>query len=76
MSTIKLKFIKDHCGYWNKIYKTGDVIDYTPWDHEFQGISESDRVKKGIFVHCYGNGDFDVFNADMVEPYEYTTGPG
>lgn len=38
----------------------GDLIDYYPWDFKWQGMTEPERVEKGIYVICYGHGEFEV----------------
>jgi hypothetical protein len=63
---IKLRALKDI----NMIYETtkrGEIIDYIPWNRSWQGMSEQERVQKGIFVMCYGHGEFDVLTKDDVE---------
>jgi hypothetical protein len=69
MPKIKLKFKRDHVSCFNDVYKKGQVIDYRPWSFEWGGMTESERVTKDIFVHCYGMGEFDVFYEDDVTPY-------
>lgn len=39
----------------------GDEVIYTPWNFEWQGMTEQERVEKGIFVNCYGHGEFEVY---------------
>jgi hypothetical protein len=63
---MKLKFIKQHIGYYNKVYKVGDTIKYYPWPFRWQDMDEPERVLKGIFVHCYRMGEFDCFTKDSV----------
>ena len=65
---MKLKFKRFHRGCYNDEYEKGKIIEYHPWDFEWQGMTEPERVKKGIFVHCYGMGEFDAFKKEDVEP--------
>ena len=58
---INLRFIKDTIGSYNDLFEEGTIIPYDKWDYEWQNMTEPERVKKGIFVHCQGMGDFDVF---------------
>ncbi len=64
-----LKFIKEKNGIYNKVYAIGETITYCPWDYEWQGMSEKERVSKGIFIHCHGMGEFERFdeNQDVVK---------
>ena len=52
---MKLKLLKNNT-YGNK----GDIIMYEPWDYDWQGMSEKERVAFGIFVFCLGHGSFEV----------------
>lgn len=61
MSIIRLKMIVDRTGLYNRQFKAGDVVDYGSWDFEWQGMTEAERVEQGIFVHCHGQGEFEVF---------------
>ena len=63
---IELKFLRDHRGCYGNIFKFGTIHKYRPWLFEWQGMSEPERVKKGIFVECHGQGEFDVFTKDDV----------
>lgn len=65
---MKLKVMRDINGIITR--KAGDVIDYTPWPHEFQGLSEPERADEGLFVHCFGHGEFEVLTVDDVEKEE------
>lgn len=58
--TFLLQFIKDTdcCG---TLYKKDDVISYTPWFYIWQNQSESERRENGIYIHCYGHGEFAKF---------------
>ncbi len=67
---MKLEFIKNYKGCYNEFYEKGQVIDYHPWDFKWQGMTEKERVKKGVFVHCYGMGEFDKFGVEEVRPLE------
>ncbi len=40
--------------------RAGDMVTYHPWPHEWQGMSEPERVAKGIYINCYGQGEFEV----------------
>jgi len=42
-------------------YLKGEKKKYIPWDFEWRGMTEPERIKKGIFVFCMGMGDFEVF---------------
>jgi hypothetical protein len=55
---IKLKALKDIDGIVTR--KKGDVIEYYPWDSIWQSLDEPSRVAKGLFIHCYGMGEFEV----------------
>ena len=65
---MKLLFKKETRGIYYKHWDRGDVISYYPWDGVWQGMTEQERVEKGIFVHCQGQGEFDVFTLDNVIP--------
>lgn len=65
---MKLRFKRYHRGFGGDEYQEGEIIDYRPWKHEWQGMTEPERVEKGLFIHCYGMGEFDVFREDDVEP--------
>jgi hypothetical protein len=65
---MKLKFIKTVTGCYNEIYRKDDIIEYSPWNHYWQDMSEQERVSKGIYIHCHGQGEFDVFNSTEVTP--------
>lgn len=56
---MKLIAIKNIKGLDN--YSIGEEVKYIPWKHKWQGMTEPERVKKGIFVNCYGMGMFSVF---------------
>lgn len=58
---VKLKFTKQTEGIYGKVYEIGEIIDYHPWEFDWQGMNEKDRVGKGIYVHCYGHGEFEVY---------------
>jgi len=61
-----IKFIKDTKGIYNAFFQKGSAIKYLPWKFEWQGMTEPERVEKGIFVHCHGHGEFDVFTKEDV----------
>jgi len=63
-----IEFIKDTVGIYNVPFNKGTIKKYFPWDYEWQEMSESERVAKGIFVECHGHGEFDVFRSDVVRP--------
>ena len=63
---MKLRAIKNINGIINR--KHGDIFDYAPWLFDWQGMSEPERVRKGIYIHCFGHGEFEVLNeGDTVE---------
>lgn len=55
---IQLQTIKDISGIVCR--KRGDIFPYNPWNFQWQGIGEKDRVAQGLFIHCYGQGEFEV----------------
>ena len=55
---MKLVCIKDINGIISR--DKGEVVDYIPWFYSWQSMSEDVRVSKGIFVHCYGQGEFEA----------------
>lgn len=59
---MNLEFLKNVEGCFNEIHEKGSVIIYKPWDYKWQGMTEQERIPKGIFVHCHGMGEFDLFN--------------
>lgn len=67
---MKLRFKKDHVGYYDELFKKGQIREYKPWPRVWQRMTEQERVAKGIFVECYGMGDFNVFRPDDVEVVE------
>jgi hypothetical protein len=64
---MKLRFLKTVRGCYGVEYPPGQIIQYSPWNHEWQGMTEPVRVAKGIFVECHGMGEFDVFRVGDVE---------
>jgi hypothetical protein len=54
-----MKFIKNQRGLRNA--NIGDAYEYSPWPHVWQGMTEPERINKGIYVECYGHGEFVVF---------------
>jgi hypothetical protein len=56
-----LRFLRDVRGCYNVIFLKGTTKVYSPWLFEWQGMTEPERVQKGIFVECHGMGEFDVF---------------
>jgi hypothetical protein len=73
MEVKQLMFIKDTPKiYGLPPYKKFQIIDYKKWDYAWQGMSERTRVKKGIFVHCWGMGEFEIFRIGVdvaIVPY-------
>jgi len=67
---ITLTFIND-CPDWIVTRNKGDKVEYVPWDYEWQGLSGSERVKRGLYIHCYGMGEFEV----LREGIEVTSKP-
>jgi hypothetical protein len=65
-NTCRLMLKRDVRGCYGRLFESGSIIDYCPWAHEWQGKPESQRVREGIFVFCYGQGEFDVFHPDDV----------
>ena len=57
----QLRFTKDVIGIYNEFHPKGSVIEYHPWMFAWQGMTEAERVGKGIFVECSGMGEFDVY---------------
>mgnify|MGYP003646230609 FL=1 len=53
-----IKMIRDKQGIVNR--RNGELLFYKPWDYEWQGMTERQRVDKGIYVNCFGHGDFEV----------------
>lgn len=41
----------------------GDEIEYSPWKHKFRGMEEPERVTNGIYVHCFGHGEFEILKS-------------
>ena len=60
---IKLRFKRDIGSN-----KKGDEKTYYPWKCNWQGMSEPERVDKGIFVECFGQGEFSVYRPKDVTP--------
>ena len=60
---IKLRFKRDIGSH-----KKGDEKTYYPWGFNWQGMSEPERVDKGIFVECFGQGEFSVYRRQDVTP--------
>jgi len=65
---ITLIFKRDVQGIYGMKYQKGEEKKYHPWCCEWQGMSEPERVDKGIFVECFGQGEFNVFNRADVTP--------
>jgi hypothetical protein len=63
---MKLRFNQDKTGIYGVQYKKGDELAYTPYQNTWQGMTEPERVEKGIFVICYGHGEFNVFKDGAV----------
>lgn len=55
---VKLRAIIDIDGFINR--KAGDEFYYSPWNFEWQGMSENERLQKGLFIHCFGHGEFEA----------------
>jgi len=64
---MNIKFKKRVIGCYNIVYEKDSVIDYKRWDNNWRGMSEQERVEKGVFAVCYGHGEFDVFDSSQVE---------
>lgn len=62
---MKLRFVKDTTGIYNHSFKKGEIIEYKPWNFIWKNMTEEERVKKGIFVFCYGQGEFNVFETEI-----------
>jgi hypothetical protein len=43
----------------------GELVFYKPWDYEWQGMTEKQRVDKGIFVNCFGHGKLEVLQVGI-----------
>jgi hypothetical protein len=73
MKVKQLMFIKDTPKiYGLPAYKKFEIIKYKKWDYDWQGMSEKTRVKNGIFVRCWGMGEFEVFRLGVdvaIVPY-------
>ena len=56
--------------------KKGKILEYQPWDYEWQNMNEEERVSKGIFVFCHGHGDFMVYKkgVDVMQEQEQIAG--
>ena len=65
---MNIEFIKDTVGIYNVKFSKGTIKKYFPYHSEWQGMTEPERVYKGIFVECHGHGEFDVFRSDVVRP--------
>jgi hypothetical protein len=55
---MKLVMIKNKKGIVDRYM--GDVVEYEPWPHKWQGMGEGERLKNGIFIKCFGHGEFEV----------------
>lgn len=66
---VKLTFLKDIDGVVTR--KTGDTIVYEPYNKKFQSKTESERVDAGMFVHCYGHGEFEVLKEGVNVSVSY-----
>ena len=58
MSKIELRLLRDTQGIISR--KRDDVITYSPWDFKWQGMSETERTRRGIYVTCFGQGEFEI----------------
>ena len=63
-----LQFIRYIGSIYGSVYRIGETIEYKPWPYDWQGMPEPDRVAAGIFVHCHGMGEFEVFTKMDVRP--------
>jgi hypothetical protein len=57
---MKLRFIKD-CRVVSGVHEEGKTVSYSPWDGLWQMMTEPERLQRGIFVHYFGPGDYEVF---------------
>lgn len=57
---MQLEFIKNTKDQ-TILRKKGEKINYNPWPYEWRGMNESERRERGLFVFCYGMGDFQIF---------------
>ena len=55
---MKLECLKDIKGIVER--KKGDIINYIPYKPMWQDMNEEERIQKGIYVICYGMGEFEV----------------
>ena len=58
-----IKMIRDKRGIVNR--SKGELLFYKPWDYEWQGMTEQQRVSKGIYVNCFGHGEFEVLKVGI-----------
>lgn len=65
----KLRFIKNT--EYNEFYpyKIGDIINYEPWERNYQGETEQERLLHGLYVFCDGHGEFRSYKegVDVVK---------
>ena len=62
----RLLLKRDVRGCYGRLFAKDSTIEYFPWPNEWQGKDEPRRVRDGVFVHCHGQGEFDVFGPDDV----------
>jgi len=65
--TVELKFLRAVRGCYGVEFPAGTTKQYYPWNSEWQGMTEPERVARGIFVECHGMGEFDVFRNGDIE---------
>tara|TARA_R110000822_G_scaffold100746_1_gene226529 strand:- start:51 stop:248 length:198 start_codon:yes stop_codon:yes gene_type:complete len=58
-----IKMIRNKRGIVNR--SKGEILFYNPWDYEWQGMTEQQRVDKGIYVNCFGHGEFEVLKVGI-----------
>lgn len=64
--TIYLKLIRDYGGY-NEL-KCGDIVEYKPFNRVWRGMTEQERVSRGLYVNCGGMNLYEdlKLNKDVV----------
>ncbi len=55
---IKLIMLRDIRGIVNRM--AGDIVEYYSWPYEWQGMTEEQRVAEGLYVICFGHGEFEI----------------
>lgn len=38
----------------------GERVEYHPWEFDWHDMDEPTRVSNGIYVFCYGHGEFEI----------------